>query len=87
MDLGLKGKVALLAAASKGLGFGTARALAREGAKASICSRALDTGQISTNTILNYGAACIDYALLLSATWPLTIGPCEQRGREAGLKV
>lgn len=39
MDLGLKGKVALVAAASKGLGFGTARALAREGALVSICSR------------------------------------------------
>ena len=39
MDLGLKGKIALVAAASKGLGFGTARALAREGALVSICSR------------------------------------------------
>lgn len=39
MDLGLKGKVALVAAASKGLGFGVARALAAEGAKVSICSR------------------------------------------------
>lgn len=39
MDLGLKGKVALVAAASKGLGFGVARALATEGARVSICSR------------------------------------------------
>src|SRR5512143_733042 len=39
MELGLKGKVALVAAASKGLGFGTARALAREGALVSMCSR------------------------------------------------
>lgn len=39
MDLGLNGKVALVAAASKGLGFGVAQALAREGAKVSICSR------------------------------------------------
>ncbi len=39
MDLGLKGKVALVAAASKGLGFGVARALALEGARVSICSR------------------------------------------------
>lgn len=39
MDLGLHGKVALVAAASKGLGFGVAQALAREGAKVSICSR------------------------------------------------
>lgn len=39
MDLGLKDKVAVVAAASKGLGFGVARALAREGAKVSLCSR------------------------------------------------
>ena len=39
MDLGLTGKVALVAAASKGLGFGVARAMAAEGAKVSICSR------------------------------------------------
>jgi 3-oxoacyl-[acyl-carrier protein] reductase len=39
MDLGLKGKVAMVAAASKGLGYGVARALAGEGAHISICSR------------------------------------------------
>ncbi|MBX3081546.1 MAG: SDR family oxidoreductase [Anaerolineae bacterium] len=39
MDLGSTGKVALVAAASKGLGFGVARALARDGAHVSICSR------------------------------------------------
>ncbi|HEX2620447.1 MAG TPA: SDR family oxidoreductase, partial [Phototrophicaceae bacterium] len=39
MDLGLQGKVALVAAASKGLGYGVARALAADGAKVSICSR------------------------------------------------
>ena len=39
MDLQLKGKVALIAGASKGLGFGVARAMAREGAFVSISSR------------------------------------------------
>lgn len=39
MDLGLKGKVALVAASSKGLGYGVAQALARDGAKVSMCSR------------------------------------------------
>jgi 3-oxoacyl-[acyl-carrier protein] reductase len=38
MDLGLTGKVALVAAASQGLGYGVARALAQEGARVSICS-------------------------------------------------
>ncbi|MCY4145881.1 MAG: SDR family oxidoreductase [Chloroflexi bacterium] len=39
MDLGLQNKVALVAASSKGLGYGVARALAGEGAKISLCSR------------------------------------------------
>ncbi len=39
MDLGLHGKVAMVAASSKGLGFGIARELAREGALVSIGSR------------------------------------------------
>ena len=39
MDLGLRGKVALVAGASRGLGFGVAQSLAREGALVSIASR------------------------------------------------
>jgi len=39
MELGLKGKIALVAAASKGLGYASALGLAREGARVAICSR------------------------------------------------
>ncbi len=39
MDLGLKGKVALVAASSGGLGLATARILLEEGAKVFICGR------------------------------------------------
>ena len=39
MDLGLKGKVALVGGASRGLGLACARELAAEGARVSICSR------------------------------------------------
>ena len=39
MDLGLEGKVALVTAASTGLGFGVASALAAEGAHVAITSR------------------------------------------------
>ncbi len=39
MDLGLKGRIALVAGASKGLGYAVARALAAEGATVSISSR------------------------------------------------
>lgn len=38
MDLGLKGKAAMVAGASRGLGYGVARALAREGARVSMSS-------------------------------------------------
>ena len=39
MDLGLRGRVAIVAAASKGLGRAVAEELAREGAQLAICSR------------------------------------------------
>ncbi len=39
MDLGLKGRVAIVAAASKGLGRAVATELAREGARVAICAR------------------------------------------------
>lgn len=39
MDLGLRGKVALVAAASKGLGRAIAEELSAEGASVVICSR------------------------------------------------
>src|SRR4051794_15171997 len=39
MDLGLKGKVAMVGGASKGLGFAVARALAGEGALVCMASR------------------------------------------------
>ena len=39
MDLGLKGKVAMVAGASRGLGYAVAKALADEGARVSIASR------------------------------------------------
>ncbi len=39
VDLGIEGKVALVTAASRGLGRGAALALSREGAKVAICAR------------------------------------------------
>ena len=59
MDLGLEGKVALVTAASRGLGAATALAFAREGARLVICARnqplLLTTGHwIAEET----GAAC-----------------------------
>ncbi|HEX7005194.1 MAG TPA: SDR family oxidoreductase [Trueperaceae bacterium] len=63
MNLGLEGKRALVTAASGGLGFATARALAQEGAKLAICSRdegraAAAAGKIGDDT----GAEVHSYA-------------------------
>ena len=44
MDLGLQGKVALVSAASQGMGRAAALSLAREGAKVAICAR--DQGRL-----------------------------------------
>lgn len=43
MDFGIQGKVAMVAAASKGIGLATARMLAAEGCHVSICARTEDT--------------------------------------------
>ena len=43
MDLGIGGKRAAVAAASRGLGLGVARALAAEGVKVAICGRDPET--------------------------------------------
>jgi len=43
VDLGLNGKVALVGASSKGLGRASAFALAREGARVTVCARSQDT--------------------------------------------
>lgn len=42
MDLGIRNRVAMVAAASKGLGKAAALSLAREGCKVSICGRSLE---------------------------------------------
>ena len=42
MDLGLKGRVAIVAAASKGLGRAVAEEFAKEGCHVAICARTAD---------------------------------------------
>ena len=52
MDLGLKGRVAIVAAASKGLGLAVATELAREGAEVAICARSAERLQKATGLSL-----------------------------------
>jgi len=51
MDLGLKGKVALVAAASRGLGRAVAEELAAEGVSLVLCSRSAETITKAANEI------------------------------------
>ena len=43
MELGLKGKAALVTASSKGIGYGVAKVLASEGCKVAVSSRGIDS--------------------------------------------
>jgi 3-oxoacyl-[acyl-carrier protein] reductase len=55
MDLGLRGRVALITAASKGLGRASAVALAAEGAKVAICARGEDALRVTEREIRDAG--------------------------------
>ncbi|MGE8941910.1 SDR family oxidoreductase [Leptospira interrogans] len=56
MDLGLKGKSAIVCAASKGLGKGCAEALAREGVNLTICARGKEALDATAAELRKLGA-------------------------------
>lgn len=76
MDLGLNGKVAMVAGASKGLGYAVAKALAREGAIVSISSRdkaaidraAADIGRETGGQVIPFAADVRDAAAIVQWT-------------------
>jgi len=61
MDLGLKDKVALVTAASRGLGFATAKELAREGARVIIAARSKEKLERSAAAIRNATGASVEW--------------------------
>lgn len=56
MDLGIRGKSAIVCAASKGLGKGCAEALAREGVALTICARGKDALEATAEQLRQLGA-------------------------------
>jgi 3-oxoacyl-[acyl-carrier protein] reductase len=64
MDLKLKGKVAVVFAASKGLGKGAALALAEEGCRVAICSRNAEAIKKSAEEIVQISATEVFYQVV-----------------------
>jgi len=63
MDLGLKGKVAMIGGASRGLGYAVAEALAREGASVSISSSNQASIDEAAKRLSSSGAAVLASAV------------------------
>ena len=62
MDLGIRNRVAMVAAASKGLGRAIAEALAAEGCRVSICARSLESLEEAKTAIEAAGAEVLPVA-------------------------
>ena len=57
MDLGIKGKKAIVCASSRGLGFGCAEALAKAGVSLTICARTKKDIEKAADQLTGYGVA------------------------------
>jgi 3-oxoacyl-[acyl-carrier protein] reductase len=69
MDLGLNGKIALVAASSKGLGLAVATAFAREGARLVMCARNRDALEAAADRICESTGADV-YTVPVDLTLP-----------------
>ena len=59
MDFGIKGRSALVAGASRGLGFAVARELAREGARVALCARSSEVHAAAARIAEETGAETV----------------------------
>lgn len=81
MDLGLKGKWALVGGASKGLGFGCAQSLAREGANVVIVARGAEALEAAATELRKLGTTILAVAVDITteqgreAIWSVAGGP------------
>ncbi|BDU59027.1 3-oxoacyl-ACP reductase [Limnohabitans sp. MORI2] len=81
MDLGLKGKWALVGGASKGLGFGCAQSLAREGVNVVIVARGAEALDAAASELRKLGTTILTVAADITtpagreAIWSVAGGP------------
>ena len=81
MDLGIKGKWALVGGASKGLGFGCAQSLAREGANVVIVARGAEALEAAAVALRKLGTKVLAVAVDITtpegreAIWSVPGGP------------
>jgi 3-oxoacyl-[acyl-carrier protein] reductase len=81
MDLGIKGKWALVGGASKGLGFGCAQALAQEGVNVVMVARGADALQEAAKALRSHGTQILVVAQDITteagreAIWSVAGGP------------
>ena len=81
MDLGIKGKWALVGGASKGLGFGCAQSLAREGAHVVIVARGAEALEAAAIALRKFGTTILPVAVDITtpegrdAVWSVAGGP------------
>ncbi len=81
MDLGIKGKWALVGGASKGLGFGCAQSLAREGVNVDIVARGAEALDAAATELRKLGATILAVAVDITteqgreAIWSVAGGP------------
>ena len=81
MDLGLKGKWALVGGASKGLGFGCANSLAREGVNVVIVARGAEALEAAAHKLRAWGTTILPVAVDITtpagreAIWSVAGGP------------
>jgi len=81
MDLGIKGKWALVGGASKGLGFGCAQSLAREGVNVVIVARGAEALELAATELRKLGTTILAVAADITtpegreAIWSVTGGP------------